>query len=76
MSATHTRDGEVCVVVHGRAVEVDSDSPAYLEYVDYVREVYGPIVELSRAQYEHRDGAEYTGWIEPRKFFATRPEPQ
>ena len=66
----------MCFVVHGRAFEAERMSAGFREYQDYVREIYGPIVDLSRAQYASRAGVEYNGWIEPRKFFATRPDSQ
>jgi hypothetical protein len=76
VSATHTRDATVCLVVHGVAREVHEPSPEYQAYDAYLREVYGPVLELSREQYAKRDGTGYDAWIEPRRLFATVPHPE
>ena len=75
VSATHTQEGTVCIIVHGVAHEIRESHAAYSAYNDYLSEVYGSTLELSRAMYNDRDGTEYSGWIEPRRFFATRPHP-
>ncbi len=50
--------------------------PEYAAYQDYLQEVYGPILELSRAQYQHREGSEYNAYIDPAKLFAFVPHPE
>ena len=42
-------------------------------YERYLREIYGPVLELSAALYTDRAGTEYNAWIEPRRIFATAP---
>ncbi len=76
VSATHTQDAKVCIIVHGLAKEVPRSHPEYEAYNEYLKEVYGPNLDLSRALYEDREGTEYNAYIEPRRFFATWPHPE
>ncbi len=73
VSATHTRGDQACFIVHGVAREVRAGSPEYAAYETCLREVYGDLLDFSRAQYKDRIGEEFSAWIEARKFFATRP---
>jgi hypothetical protein len=76
VSATHTKKGSLCVIAHGTGREVAPRDPEYAAYEDYLREVYGPVLDLSRARYKHRQGFEYNAYVEPAKLFAFVPHPE
>ena len=76
VSATYSKPASVCVIAHGTAHEVVPSDSEYRAYEQYLREVYGPVLDLSRAQYEGRSGSEYNAYIEPSKLFAFIPHPE
>ncbi len=76
VSATCTRADRVCLIVHGTAREVRPGEAEHEAYAGYLREVYGPVLDLDRARYAARQGEAYQGWIEPRMLFAMVPHPQ
>lgn len=42
ISAAYTLGEEVSVIVHGRAIEIDTSTGQYERFHDYCREIYGP----------------------------------
>jgi hypothetical protein len=71
VSAAYTVGEDLCVLVHGSAREIDPGDPAHAGYLAYCRDVYGPAFDYWRERYRERAGAGFTGWIEPRRIFAS-----
>ena len=70
VSAAHTRGEDLCVIVHGRAVEINKSDPQYASFREYNREVYGPKWD----SWGHWESAPYA-WIEPRRMYAAAMKP-
>jgi hypothetical protein len=69
VSATYT-SGDACLIVHGAAQEVTEQHPMFDGWTSYVRSVYGGAVDAAKQRYAARKGAEFTGYIEPRRIYA------
>jgi uncharacterized pyridoxamine 5'-phosphate oxidase family protein len=70
VSAAHTRGEDLCVIVHGRAIEIDKSSPHYARFREYNREVYGPDWD----RWGYWESSPYA-WIEPRRMYAAAMNP-
>ncbi len=76
VSATYNRGEELAVIVHGAAREIAPDDPAHADYLAYCREVYGAAWDYWENHYKDRKGPGFTGWIEPRRMFASAQHPE
>jgi nitroimidazol reductase NimA-like FMN-containing flavoprotein (pyridoxamine 5'-phosphate oxidase superfamily) len=71
VSAVYQEGEESCVIVHGRAREVDLDAAEGAEALAYFREVYGRAWDYWHTEhYKDREGRGWNGWIEARRMFA------
>lgn len=75
VSASYTK-GDTAFIVHGEARELDENGPLAAEWEELTTELYvgqyGPqFIEWRDARRRTEvPGAGFTGWIEPRRFFA------
>ena len=73
VSAVHQVGEELCVIVHGRAREVDLHAPESADVLAYFKEVYGSSWDYwHEERYRDRDGSELNAWIEPRRMFTMK----
>lgn len=73
LSAVHQVGEELCVMVQGRAREVDLDAPESADVLAYFKGVYGSSWEYwHEVRYRDREGSEFNAWIEPRRMFTMR----
>ena len=68
-SATYV-NGDACLIVHGVAREVTDTHPFFAGWNEYVRDVYGAMIDVANQRYRAREGPEFTGFIEARRIYA------
>ena len=74
VSATHSRGEDYCVIVHGRAQEIDLDARKHADVLDYFKEVYGASWDYwHEERYRDRNGSEFNGWVEARRMYTLKP---
>lgn len=74
MSAVHQHGEDWCVIVHGRAREIDLDAHEHSDVLGYFKEVYGASWDYWHEEhYSDREGSGFNAWIEPRRIYAVKP---